>query len=113
MPAMMPGLRAAEQLVAAEADDVHARGDALRDDRLVAQRGRQRLASGLPRAASRGPPRAASRGLPEPAAAEILRDRDLEAPSERDQLLERRTLGEAFDLEVRRMDAQDQRRSDR
>jgi hypothetical protein len=88
-----PRLRAAEQLVAAEADDVEARRDALRDDRLVAQRLRQR----------------ASLGPSQPAASEILGDGDVEPLPERDQLVERRALGEADDAEVRGMDAEDER----
>ena len=68
---MIPGLRAAQQLVAAEHHDVRARGDAVDDRWLVAERG-------------------TSGGNAEVAAAEILGDRDAEAAAERDEVVRAR-----------------------
>src|SRR5262245_66562386 len=88
-------LRSAEQLVAAEADDVGAGGDALGHDRLVAQR--------LGQVRTIGPP--------EPAAAEIFGDGHREPLAERSELTYRRPLGKAENPEVGRMHAQDEGRA--
>ena len=45
----------------------------------------------------------------EPSAAEIFDQWHLELAGERHQFIQRRTLGETFDAEVRRMHAEDQR----
>ena len=95
------GLRSAEELVAAEAADVDAGGDRVADRRFRAEGVRQGSDPGLTLI---GPV------ATQMAAAEILGDRDVESPAERDEIRERRPLGEPFDAEIRRMDAQDQRR---
>ena len=79
-----PGLRAAEQLVAGEADEVRARGE---------RRGRRRLAL----------------DVDERARAEIVDERQLVAARDRRELVESRLLGEADDAEVRLVHAQQQR----
>src|SRR6266545_3724773 len=86
------GLWAAEKLVAAEAADVDAGGDAVFDGRFDA---RERMRPGRSK-------------VPAP---EILRDRHLEAAAQCHELGEGRPLREAFDPEVRRMHAEDQRRA--
>ena len=88
------GLWAAEQLVAAERHDVGA----------GAQAGLRRSV----RRASGGRPAIAAL---EEAAAEVFRDRHVELTADGGELVERRARGEAFDREVGRMDAQEQRRA--
>ena len=77
-----PGLRAAEELVAREADEVGAGGEARRGGRLVADR-RER------------------------ARAEVVDERQPGAGRDRGELRERGLLGEADDPEVRLVHAQD------
>jgi hypothetical protein len=86
-------LRAAEQLVAAEADDIGTRPHDGLDRRLSREWRRQRITV-------LGP-------LGDQAAAEILDDRHAEPPPERDDVFERCPLGEPLDGEVGRVDAQD------
>ena len=88
-------LRPAEQLVAAEADDVDAGGDAS-STLHFALRARRRAPAAAPaeQCRCRGPRRPARRNR----------------AAERDQLADRRALDEALDAEVRRVDAQDERR---
>ena len=80
-----PGLRAAEQLVAREADEVGARGQG---------GGRGRLAL----------------DVDERARAEVVEERQLVPAGDGRELLDARLLGEADDAEVRLVDAQEQRR---
>ena len=82
-------LRPAEQLVAGEADEVGARGEALARRRLVAS-DKSLLASD--------------------AGAEVVDERQAVAARDRGELGERRLLGEADDAEVRLVHAQEQRR---
>ena len=80
-----PGLRAAEQLVAGEADEVGAGAQRSRRRRLALD-------------------------LDERAGAEVVDERQLVPARDRGELLEpRRLLGEADDAEVRLVDAQEQR----
>ncbi len=78
------GLRAAEQLVAAEADEVGAAGERVTGGRLVGDRD-------------------------ERAGAEVVEQRQVVGARDRRQLLQRRLLGEADDAEVRLVDAKQQR----
>ena len=84
-PAMMPRLRPAQQLVAAEADQVDAGGD---------RRLHRRLAGEI---------------VHEAAAADVFDHRHVHRARSGDQIRERRPLGEAFDAEVRRVHAQEHR----
>ena len=88
-PTTMPGLRPAEELVAAEGDQVRARGDALAHDRLARQ--------------------AARREVDERAAPEVLQDRHARLAAERDQLRQLDRRGEADDPVVARVDLQEER----
>ena len=80
-----PRLRAAEQLVAREADEVGSRRERLARRRLVARR------------------------VDEDARAEVVDQRQPVAPRDRGELLEPRPLREADDAEVRLVHAQEQR----
>ena len=84
-PTTIAGLRAAEQLVAAEADEVGAGGERCARGRLVGD-------------------------LDERARAEVVEQRHAVLAGDGGQLGERRALGEADDAEVRLVDAQQQRR---
>src|SRR5208337_3425149 len=81
-------LRTAQQLVAAVGDDVHGSAQAVGDHGLAAH--------------------ADIAQIEDLAAAEIFHDWDVVLASERDQFFQRRLLGEADDLEVRAMHAQQQ-----
>ena len=81
-----PGLRPAEQLVAGEADEVGAGGEARPRRRLVAD-------------------------VDERARAEVVDEREAVPARDAGELLEPRLLREADDAEVRLVDAQEQRRS--
>ena len=80
-------LRAADELVAAEADDIGAGRDALLDQRLVLE--------------------AVLREVDQRAAAEVVDHRDAVLAAELGQLLDARLLGEADDAVVAVVDAQD------
>ena len=84
------GLRAAQQLVAAEGDEVGAAADAFGDDRLLRQ--------------------AVGRQVDERAAAEILHDRDAARAADRDERFQRHVAGEADDAVVRGVHLEQQRR---
>jgi hypothetical protein len=81
-----PGLRAAEQLVAAEADEVGAACERLRGGRLVTE-------------------------LDERARAEVVEQRYLETPRDRRDLFQGRPFREADDAEVRLVHPEDQCRT--
>ena len=78
------GLRAAEQLVAAEADEIGPRGQRLLRGRFCAE-------------------------VEQRAGAEIVDERQIEAPGERSELPQRGLFGEADDAEVRLMHPQQER----
>ena len=81
-----PRLRAAEQLVAAEADEIGACGERRARGRLVRQ-------------------------IEQRAGAEVVEQRQRARARDAGEIFERRLLGEADDAEVRLMDAEQQRRS--